>query len=777
MKKNFGFVCLAILTQMVFSKSFAEDKKYHVEKVMLHGNAHIPDDSVLYYLGLTTQRDYTKSEIDKMVKKAYDTGFFKKISVNYSDFKNIMMVEIVEQPVISAIKFYGNRKISDKDILNNLKTKTGMTFSETKMKKDVENILRLYQARGYFNAIINPKIIKEEGGGITIAFEIKEGKKAVIEKISFVGDNKFSEVDLKQNILSTEWAFYRFFSSSYNYDTERFKVDAELITEYYQSRGYPFARVVNTVTELDNNKQAFVLTFFIESGQKLNFGTVRLIDEIKISDRNEIIKAFNDIKTGQEFNINTIRGAVEKINDVLAKKGFAFAKIDHAIDLNPKTNAIDVTITINPTTKFFINKIDIIHNVSTKDEVIRREMRVSEQDSYDISKIERSLQRIKNLGYFNEVKFTPKQVGDSDKVDLEISVDEKRTGTAIFNVSYSRMFKGAVGLSYSEANFLGSGRKLSTSLNAGKRQKHFDVSLLEPYFMGFDATGGLSVFLDRSVTDFDEKGHKQSSYSQGVVANTTYNLTEYLKHDLQYGLKFDKIHPGMSIENLSVFLRQDTKTRVLSSIGHTLIYDKTDNFTNATKGYFLTFNQTFVGLGGSAKFMQHIVSGAHYTPIYKDKVIMKLSARAGSLNGFSKKVHIADNFNAEDNMIRGFEYNGIGARDGFNNTCSSCGQSLGGKKFFTTSAEMKFPLGLPNEIGMYGVAFVDLATLYDIDVPDGVDTKQNPYFDSKKLRGSYGAGVIWSSPVGLLSFNYGIPFIKENFDTVQKFNFSIGKSF
>ncbi len=776
MKKNFGFVCLAIITQMVFSKSFAEDKKYHVEKVMLHGNAHIPDDSVLYYLGLTTQRDYTKSEIDKMVKKAYDTGFFKKISVNYSDFKNIMMVEIVEQPVISAIKFYGNRKISDKDISNNLKTKTGMTFSETKMKKDVENILRLYQARGYFNAIINPKIIEEEGGGITVAFEVKEGKKAVIEKISFVGNNKFSESDLKQNILSNEWAIYRFFSSSYNYDSERFKVDAELIAEYYQSRGYPFARVVNTVTELDNKKQAFILTFFIESGDKLNFGKVMLKDEIKISNNKEIIEALSEIKKGKEFNINTIRVAIEKINDVLAGKGYAFAKIDHKIDLNPKTNEIDVTVTINPTTKFFINKINIINNISTKDEVIRREMRVSEQDSYDISKIERSIQRIKNLGYFNEVNFIPKQVGDSDKVDLEVSVDEKRTGTAIFNVAYSKMFKGSVGFSYSEANLLGSGRNLSTSLNVGKKQKHFDVSLLEPYFMGFDATGGLSVFVDRSLID-DSTGYEYSSYSHGMIANTSYNLSEYLKHELQYGLKFEKIHSGVRNEDMSVFFRQDTKTRVLSSIGHSLMYDKTDNFTNATNGYLLTFNQTFVGLGGSARFLQHTVSGSHYTPIYKDKVIMKLTARAGIMNGITRKIHIADNFNAEDNLIRGFQYNGIGARDASNTKVLNFGQSLGGKKFFTTSAEMKFPLGSPNEIGIHGVAFVDLATLYDIDVPDGVDTKQNPYFDSKNLRGSYGMGVVWSSPVGLLSFNYGIPFMKEKFDIVQRFNFSIGKSF
>ena len=774
----FKYLIINVLIQMSFFGAFGfEETKYHVDKTLIYGNAHIADNSVLYYLGLNPGNDYTKAEIEKMVQKAYETGFFKQISIDYSKFKNIVIVNVIEQPIISSIQFYGNRKISDKDIINNIRLKTGMTFSDKKMKKDIENVLKLYQAKGLFNTMVNSKIIENEGGSITIAFEIKEGKKSVIEKISFVGNKQFDESELKQNILSTEWAFYRFFSNTYNYDPERFKVDAELINEYYQSMGYPYANVVNTVSELDSISKAFVLTFFIESGEKFNFGKVNFHDGIKIKDNKEILDALKDIKKGKLFDINTIRKVISKINDVLARKGYAFAEIKHTMNINPETKAMDVTITIKPTNKFFINKINIVNNTVTRDDVIRREMRVSENDSYDISKIERSLQRIRSLGYFSAVTFTPKQIDESDRVDLEIKVDEKRTGSAFFKIGYNTILGPFFGIDFAEPNLLGTGRTLSTNFQFAKLEKGLSISLVEPYFMGFDATAGISLFYDKRLyKQFGEiKNHLEEhgyySASRGGIINTTYSLTEYLKHDLEYGLKFENIDYGKNANLISKFLLREKNTHVVSSVGHTLIYDKTDNYSNATQGYILRFFQSFAGVGGNSKYLQHIISAANYTPIYKDKIIMKISGRGGIINGLSQKVRPLDNFYSEDTMVRGFEYNGIGPRD------KKTFDALGGKRYYTGSVEIKFPLGLPNEVGMHGVAFTDFATLYGLDIPKGIDTNTNNYFDSKKLRASYGVGVIWNSPLGLIRMDYGVPFMKTKFDKIQKFNFSIGRSF
>lgn len=762
----------SLLCSLVASAAFAKD--YKVEKIFLNGNSQLPDDSVIYYLGLNIGSEYSQEEINKMVHKAYETGFFKKISISHSEFKNILIVDVVEQPLISSIKFFGNRQ-SDKDLQKAIKLKAGLTFSETKMKRDVESLLKSYQNKGMFNAIINPKIIDNDGGGVDIVFEIKEGKKAVIEKINFIGNTGFSSDELKKQILTSEWKFYKILSGGYLYDPDRLKVDSELLNDYYQSNGYPFAKVIGTTAELDSTNEAFIVTFQIESGKEYNFGRVKLNDQLKITEKSEIISALREIKSDSKFNIVTIREVIAKINDVLARKGYAFAVVDYEIKEND--NKIDVEIKINSSQKFFVNRINIKNNNRTKENVIRREMRISEQDGYDIGKIERSLQRIKNLGYFENVQFTPKQVGEKDRVDLDVVVDEKRTGTASFNVGYNTVTGPFIGLKYSELNLLGTGRNLTGAFQVGKLEKNINLSLDEPYFMGYDITSGINLFYDNKTydsgkyTDIKEFKQKYHVVSRGIGLHASYDITEYLKHDINYGLKFEDIDNISNRTMMSNFLKPDTRSHSVSAVGYSLIYDRTDFSLNPTKGYVLSFGQSFAGLGGDSKYMQNMFMAAHYFPVHKDKVVLKVSGRGGFMNGIKKKVRMMDNFYSEENMIRGFEYNGIGPRD------AKTLDPLGGKVFFAASAEVKFSLGLPQELGMYGVGFTDFATLYNIDVPNSVNLATNPYFNSKKIRASKGFGVIWDSPVGLMRFEYAIPFMKTSYDQVQKFNFSIGKSF
>lgn len=772
MSKNFIsrlLLCSVLAQGMILNASTAnDDKRYFVKNITLQGNSHISSDSIIYYLGIKTGNEYSQNEIDLMIKNAFDKGFFKKISISH--FQNTLIVSVEEQPIISSIQFFGNKKINDKEIEKIIKTKTGVTLSETILKKDIETILAAYQQKGFFGAAVNSKIIENDNGGIKINFEIREGRKSGIKKIAFVGNGEFSDSELKQNILSGESAFYKFFSNNSTYDVNRLQIDAELLSEYYQARGYPFAKVTNTSGELDAKGEAFIVTFAIDSGEKYAFGNVTLHDEINISNKQEIVQEIQKIPAGKAFDINAIRNAEEQIKNILSKKGYAFANIEHV--LQKANKKVNVEIKIHSTHKFFVNHINILNNTRTRDDVIRREMRISEHDSYDLSKIERSMQRIKSLGYFHEVEFTPKRIENSDKVDLDIAVNEKRTGTALFNVGYNTVMGAFFGVRYDEINLLGTGRNLTSNLQFAKLEKAFDFGINEPYFMGLDAISGVNIFYNKRENNnhFIKEKHKYNVSSRGIGAHITYNLTEYLKHDLNYGVKFENLDYGDN-EVMSELLRPETKTHTVSSIGHTLIYDKTDNGMSPTNGYVLRFGQSFAGLGGDSKYIQNVVSASFYRPIYKDKVIAKLSSQGGMIHGISKKVRILDNFYSEDYMIRGFGYNGIGPRD------SKTLDEIGGKTYFAASAEIKFPLGLPKEIGINGIAFADCATLYDIDEPKNIENVKGKYFNSKKLRASYGAGIIWESPIGLIRLEYGIPIAKAKFDHVEKFNFSIGRSF
>ncbi len=763
----------------------AASDQYVVNKVTIIGNVRIPDASVLYYLNMHQGRTYTIDQISNMIRQAYATGFFKKITVDYLKKQGEVIIDVIEQPVIKDVELYGNRKINDKDIKAIIRLNQGLTFSETKLKSDVENILQMYQKRGMFNAIVNPKIIDNKNDTITIAYEIKEGSKAVIEKISFVGNGEFSGTDLKQSILSAEWRLYRFFSNSYIYDQDRLQIDAEIIKEYYQTRGYPNARVVDIISTIDAAKKAFAITFVIDAGEKYDFGSVTVENNIRSVNSNEINKVVDAKIRDKPFDINKVREMISKITGILAGKGYAFVDVDYKV--KTKDGVADVIITIKESSRFFINRINISNNIKTYDKVIRREMRISEGDSYDLYDVERSLQRIKNLGYFSDVELSQKQVTNTDKVNLDFSVKEKNTASGLFNIGYSTVSGPFFGFNASEPNLFGTGRMISTGLQVAKRDKAFDFSISEPYFMGFNAISGIGLFFDkRTYKQFvgnkstqerltnDEKLalSKYATMSWGFTVNTTYSLTEYLQHEVHYGVKLERLNKKNAkdiMTSISPFLRPDMQTHTISSVGHGFVYDKTDSTIKTTKGYVLKLHQEFAGVGGNAKYMQNELVAAHYTPIYKDKVVLKMLIRGGTATGLGRKIRISDNFFSRDDMIRGFAYNGIGARD------TNTFDALGGKNYFAGTAELKFPIGLPNEIDISGTAFVDTATLYKIDVP--YHLRNIKYHNSSDIRSSYGVGIIWGSPLGLIRVSYGIPIAKKNFDQVERINFSFGRSF
>jgi outer membrane protein insertion porin family len=758
---------------LIFTNLSASGLEYQLDKITTKGNNILTKETILHYLDLKEKKSYQEKELDNKVVKAYESGLFHKINLKLES-KNHLLIEIEEEPIIKEIKFYGNKKIKDQDILSGLKSQAGATFSPKRLKADTEALVKLYQDKGYFGVSVNPKLIEKEKS-LTIAFEIQEGKKASLDKIIFFGKGPFSDKELKEVIASQEWTFYRFLLSNYYYDPDRLDLDKELLENFYQNHGYPWAAVTNSKAELSKNHQSFLLKFFIEAGEKKIITKVLIDDQIGLNNKEELNKKLTKIKLNKAFNLNSIKKVEKELSDLLAAKGYAFAKVEHKIEKDGD-KAVLVKILLHPSNKFFINKINIKNNTSTREEVIRREMKISEKDGYDLTKIEKSLQRIKNLGFFETVNFQPNQVGNSDKVDLDIIVKEKKTLSAFFKAGYSTAMGGLVGINFAQTNLLGSGRNLATNLTLAKLSKAFDIALTEPYFMGLDTAVGFGLFYeDRLMRQWMNNNNqlvinKHSNSSKGFNITSSYYLTDFLQQSWDYSFKFEKLHYGSNVF-ISDFLKSDTETHRVSALGHGLFYDQTDNLFAATKGYYVKFGQVLGGLGGDAKFIKNSLGLTSYKALYKDKVILKFSARLANITAWHNHlIRPLDNFYSEDNMIRGFAYNGIGPRDSITN------DTLGGKNYFASSLEVKFPVGLPKELGFYGLAFLDAATLTDFDKPQNLVT-QAQLLDSKKIRSSYGLSLVWESPLGLMRFDYGIPISKTSFDQIERFNFSLGKSF
>jgi outer membrane protein insertion porin family len=770
MSKN-KLLAFSSLLLLSFS-ALAQD--YQVDTITTSGNKIITRETVLHYLDLKEKALYNDKVLDNKVIQAYESGLFKEITLKFEE-KNKLLVEIKEQPIIGDIKFYGNKKVNDKDIISSLKTQVSGNFSAKRLKSDTEAILKLYQDKGYFGAVVNPKLI-EKDGSLTIAFEIKEGEKTTIKKILFFGQGPFADKELKEAIMSREWALYRILSGGYYFDPDRLELDKELLEAYYHNHGYPFAKVTSSKVELSNDSKFFTVKFYLSIGEKMILSKVLLEDHIKLDQKQEIEKPLQDIKLGTSFNLDSLLKAEKDLSDLLAKKGYAFAKIERKLEKKGPKELI-ATLVINPSNKFFVNKINIKNNSSTREEVIRREMKISEKDGYDISKIERSIQRIRNLGFFESVIFQPSQVGNSDLVDLDIIVKEKKTMSAFFKAGYSTTMGALIGLNFAQSNLLGTGRNFSTNLTLAKLSQAVDISLTEPYFMDLDLAVGMGIFYEnRLMRQWMQDSNNQlvknkyATSSRGFNLNTNYYLTDFLQHGWDYNFSFEELN-YQKANFISDFLKPDSKNHTVSSLGHHFFYDQTDTMVSTTKGYYIKVGQTVAGLGGNAKFIRHSAGAAYYQPLYKDKIIFKMSGKVGTTSSFKNDtLHPLDNFNSEDHMIRGFAYNGIGPRDSITN------DSLGGKNYFSGSLEMKFPLGLPRELGFYGLAFLDAANLTGFDTPKNLVTTAK-LLDSSKIRSSYGLSLVWESPLGLMRFDYGIPLAKTSFDQVQKFNFTLGKSF
>ncbi len=769
-----------------------------VNKIEVIGNKRVPTATIIYYLDFKVGSKVTQNSIDNSIRSLYSQGFFSDISITQIS-NNTIAVKVQENPIVRSISIEGSKKIKDTTIKQELQTKIGNIYSKFQLDTDIKRIESTYKKMGYFSASVHSSLKKQDADTVDITIFINEGEKPKIKKITFYGNKNFSQKDLLQTIASREAAWYRFFSSSDLYDQDRMMLDKELLKERYMQEGYANFKVLSSTVEITPNAESFLLTYIIDEGEKFNFGK-SLID-CKIRDINQSdLKRFIKFKEGEVFNDNLIDDSIDEMTNFLGDKGYTFINVDYKLDKDDKNRIVNVNFTINETSKYFIKNINITGNTRTLDRVIRRELKFYEGDPFNLSKIQRSKQKVGNLGYFRSVEFENKQTYEDDKLDLDIKVKETSTGSMRFAIGYNTA-SGPIGsTTLSEYNFLGKGQVVEFDFNKAKKSSDISFSFTEPKFMDRNLSVGFDIF----TTSQDKTN--QSSFSaknKGISLRMGYDINEYLYHNLNYSIKKEKAE---KIDKASVFLKVQPIKTTLSSIGHSLTYDKLNSRVSPTKGYIIKFSQNFAGVGGNVKYLQNQLYTSFYKPLYKDNIVLNLIGRVGNIRGLGDKyVNINDSFFVGEEYIRGFDVSGIGPRvkkyNGNNDQ-----DALGGKTFFTGTAEVSFPIGLPEEFGMKGVVFTDFGTLFDTDAakykckkcanctcsdyskkpdvnvsPEPLcknDTLNRDYIhNSKKIRASYGIGLVWDSPLGVIKLDYGIPFRKESFDNVSRVRFSIGTYF
>lgn len=730
-----------------------------VRQIVVQGTQRIEVETVKSYMAISEGDPYDADRVDRSLKTLYNTGLFADVAIRREG--DVVLVRVVENPIINRIAFEGNKRIKEEELTQETQLRSRVVYTRTKVQSDVKRILDLYRRNGRFGATVEPKIIQLEQNRVDLVFEINEGEPTFVKRINFVGNHKYGDSRLREVLMTKEERWYRFFSSDDTYDPDRVTYDRELLRRYYLKHGYADFRVVSAVAELTPDRQGFFITFTVDEGDRYKFGTSDInanLKDLKVEELKPLLVS----QAGDWYNADQVEDIVQKLTDALGTRGYAFVDVKPQVNRDRDNKVINITYDIQEGPRVYVERIDISGNVRTLDKVIRREFKLVEGDAFNTAKLRRSRQRVKDLNFFEKAEVTnvPSETAP-DRTIIKVDVQEKSTGEVSFGVGWSTSSGPLVEASIRERNLLGRGQDVRLTGSVGTKQNQAIFSFTEPYFLDRQLAAGFDAFATT------RKQQTESSYdatSAGVSLRAGYQIQDNLRQDLKYTLKQDKISNVDS--SASRFVKEQEGTASLSSIQQTLLWDQRDSKIDPTEGYFIRLNNEFAGLGGTQNFLRNNISGGQYFPL-AEQVVLGLSGTAGIITGLGdEKVRINERYFLGGDNLRGFASAGVSPRD------KSTEDALGGLWQYSGSAQVKFPLGLPDELGFGGQVFTDFGAIGNTEDYTTSDIQQ-----SSSIRVSIGTGVSWKSPMGPVAVDIGFPIKKESFDKTELFRFNFGTRF
>ncbi len=725
-----------------------------IQEIRVEGGQRIEPETVRTYMAINPGDPFAASLIDQALKNLFATGLFADVSLRRES--DALVVTVVENPIINKLAFEGNRRVDDETLQAETQLRPRVVYTQSRVQADVKRILDLYRRSGRFAATVEPKIIRLDQNRVNLVFEINEGEVTEVRRIDFVGNKLFSDSDLRDEIVTTESAFYRFLTNTDTYDPDRLTVDKEMLRKFYLSEGYADFRVVSAVAELSPDQEAFFITFTLEEGERYKFGKIDIKTTLKDLDP-AVLRADVETEEGDWYDATLVDETVQKIAAHVGSLGYAFVDVRPRIDRDPENKILDLTYDIQEGPKVYVERIDISGNVRTQDHVIRREFRLAEGDAFSTEKLKRTEQRLKNLDFFESVDIQTVPSESPDKTTIKVKVQEKSTGQLTFGAGFSTSDGPLGNVGLRERNLLGKGYDLSVQLNVSGKRSTADISFTDPYFLDKELSAGFNLFHRRFDVDvFDQ-------INSGATLRMGYDITEYLRNTLSYTFSYDQVNDVDG--DASQAIQQEEGNLIRSIIGSDLIYDRRDSKFDPRDGYFVAVGTDLAGLGGDVYFLRNTLGGGYFVTFFKDLTI-GLQSEVGYIRGIGDDVRVTDAFSLGGANLRGFETRGVGPRD------DETDDPIGGKFRFEGTVGAAFPIGLPEEYQIRGRVFSDFGTLtgHDFGELDDVD-------DDASLRVSVGAGLTWVSPFGPLAVDLAYPIVRESYDKEEYFRFSVGTTF
>ena len=741
-----------IILLIIFFLTFFYTSSYSevVKNVEVKGNERISLETIVIYGDISIGQDYSSSDINLLIKKLYETNFFSNIAVDLSN--NKLTIEVKENSIVSSIVFDGEKSKKKKaKILELLSLRENGSFIQNYIKNDVEIIKTLYKGAGYYFVQVEVDIEKLKNNRINIIYLLDKGKRAKISKINFLGDKKIREKRLRDIITSQESRFWKFLSQSHYLNKERVELDKRLIKSYYRNKGYYEVNVKTTNVEYSKD-EGFILTFNIDAGKRYKFSKI-FADVAKSLDQTAFLSLeteFNKI-IGDYYSNKKVKNILNKIDSLSEQKELQF--INHNIVETLVSDGVEVKINIFEGEKVLIERINIVGNSITNDDVIRGELIVDEGDPFSTLLVNKSMNNLRGRRIFSKVGYEVLPGSSEDLKVIKVSVEEQATGEIMAGAGIGtdgKNFQFAV----SENNWLGRGVKVKTflSLTESKVKGSLEVANPNYKFSGNEVVTAVSV----SSTDRAETSGFKSKKT-GFELGTIFEQYENIFISPTILVAFEDI---VTDSGASAGIKKMDGSYFNTDIEYGISLDKRNQAFRPTKGYKTRFIQSVPLVQDKSSFTNGIDVASYHE--FSEDVIGSLKFFAKAVVGIDDDVRLTERLYLPRNKLRGFNKNKTGPKDG--------NDYIGGNYTTSINAEAQLPNLLPEAYKTDFSLFFDTANIW------GVDYEGNAS-ETNELRSSVGISANVFTAIGPLSFTLAQDLAKAETDETETFNFRLGTSF
>ncbi|MEQ8410737.1 MAG: outer membrane protein assembly factor BamA [Erythrobacter sp.] len=746
-----------------------------IRTISVAGAERLEPSTILSYIRLRVGQEYTSVAADQALKDLGATELFSNFSIRNDNGNVVITVE--ENPVINRIVLEGNDRLDAEKILPEIKLAPRQIFTRSKVRADVARIIELYKRQGRFAATVEPKMVQLPQNRVDVVFEISEGPKSKVRQINIIGNEKFSDGDLRGEMVTKQSRWFRFFSSNTSYDPDRLAFDQQKLRQFYLTEGYADFRVVSAVAELTPDQEDFIITYVVEEGERYQFGDVEVESQLRDFDSDSMSQRL-PMQQGDWYDAKAVEDTVEQLTDLAGRFGYAFADVQPRFDRNKDELEMNVTFILREAPRVYVERVDVNGNTLTQDKVIRREFRLSEGDAFNSLGVQRTTARINSLGYFQE-NFEVNQVEGSapDRIVLEANVEEQPTGELQFSAGFSSIEQFILAASIRQRNFRGRGQTIGLSVNYSQFSRSAQVSFQEPYVFDRNISAGIDIYR-RDFNSFNFQGQdRNTTFEQattGFSMRLGVPLTEYMSLVGSYTLNYDEVSldenlffsdlDGDGVRECDPllagrFLCDALGDRLSSIVGVSLNYNSLNSRIRPSRGRLITLTSEFAGLGGDVRYVRFRGRAQQFWNVANSGFIFSLLAEGGTIIPLQDRggpnvddVLLTDRFFLGEPQIRGFDIRGVGPRiltqpyvtdeDGNRVPITTRRQvrddALGGRNYYLARAELEIPLGTgARELGLRPSVWVDVGALWGIDPPvlqdnpNGIqqqDSEGNPIF-------------------------------------------------